>query len=626
MDENKSQIIQVQIDPGLFRNLVFDKANGNKNSEGGLIVLDNANSKKRILKVKAPATHAGRVTLNDALYQPRRMRQAIKSFTSPYNLPILINHDTHEDAIGRIKSAWYEDYDMSKYGFRGIDFSKLSHKEFFDILRDFVDKGILDKRTFKGMGHAGIEFHVTDQLAIEKFMDERYFNLSIRAATDRILSPLNGKEIRQWWEEEKEDDDRDSISDIPFVVLDQMAFKETSVVNIPGDELAFPESMELIFSDSVIEKRKEKFHKDNKQHKYDKIVVDGYYEVDFKKDDKTAATQQAAETNIEPSNNTSEDNSTQMKRLKKDFTAQDFYDLYNEKVRAKGLENVEQFELTDESVAKIAGKDFAGPKATFPVDSKVAYEVSKEILDEAEDMPTSTKQLISKILDSKSSKFAPAQSASTFSLDSFDSVKSSISAFDFANLAEAVCSEMKERNLDSSVVPSLQHFEVADAKTATKVVSLESQNQQLNSEIKDLKEQLDSSVKDRRTAVVAARNFLDVFVDNLKIESYEDVIKDSREEKTVDELISEMQEIFKDEAKLNKIKLVIDGFAKPPKTDPVEDPTDTNDGDGDTLTVLDQVKDQYAKLVDSGKGENFLDSMVAIGEITTEQKEAILNG
>ena len=626
INKQKSQIIQVQIDPGLFRDLAFDKANGSKNSEGGLIVLDNADSKKRILKVKAPATHAGRVTLNDALYQPRRMRQAVSSFTNPYNLPILINHNVKEDAIGRVKSAWYEDYDMAQYGFRGVDFSQLSHREFFKVLKRFIEDGVLEDRSFKGMGHAGIEFHVTDQMAIEKFMDERYFNLSIRAVTDRLLSPLNGKEMRSWWEEEEEDD-RDSMSEVPFVVLDNMTFKETSVVNIPGDELAFPESMELVFSDSAIQQRKEKLHKDNYQDKYDKIVVDGYYEVDYKKTDTSAVMPQAAETNIEPSNNENEDNSIQMKRLKKDFTAQDFYDLYNEKLKEKGVEDSEQFELTDESVLKIGGKNFAGPKSTFPVDSKVAYEISKEILDEAEDMSAATKQLISKILDSKSSKFAPATSSNTFSLETFDSIKGDLSAFDFANIAESVCSEIKERELDSSVIPSLEHFQVADAKSATKVVSLESENQKLTANLKDLEEQLDSSAKDRRLAVVTARNLLDVFVDNLKIETYEDVIKDSREDKTVEALISEIQEIFKDEAKLDKIKSVIDGFSGDSASEELlENPLDVDSGDGGAPTVLDQIKEQFVSLKDSGKGESFLDSMVAIGEITIEQKEVILNG
>ena len=313
--------------------------------------------------------------------------------------------------------------------------------------------------------------------------------------------------------------------------------------------------------------------------------------------------------------------------MKKDFTAQDFYDLYNEKLKEKGVEDSEQFELTDESVLKIGGKNFAGPKSTFPVDSKVAYEISKEILDEAEDMSAATKQLISKILDSKSSKFAPATSSNTFSLETFDSIKGDLSAFDFANIAESVCSEIKERELDSSVIPSLEHFQVADAKSATKVVSLESENQKLTADLKDLEEQLDSSAKDRRLAVVTARNLLDVFVDNLKIETYEDVIKDSREDKTVEALISEIQEIFKDEAKLDKIKSVIDGFSGDSASEELlENPLDVDSGDGGAPTVLDQIKEQFVSLKDSGKGESFLDSMVAIGEITIEQKEVILNG
>ena len=84
----------IKVDPHVFSKVKFDDFVGN--SDEGFLKL---NKNKKELLVKAPITHSGRLTANRGWYQPRKMKEGKDSLVTPYNKPLLLNHDTKKDPM-----------------------------------------------------------------------------------------------------------------------------------------------------------------------------------------------------------------------------------------------------------------------------------------------------------------------------------------------------------------------------------------------------------------------------------------------------------------------------------------------------------------------------------------------
>ena len=161
------------------------------------------------------ATHAGTL-INNRIYPPESMQKGIRSWTSPYKKPVLVNHDDTKDPIGRVISAKYFKTP------RGSDM-----KEYKPVLRDS-----------DGYGYQRLTVKITDPDAIQKILDGRYETVSVRMATDHAICSVCGSD---WSGEDGPCDHTPGQKydgKLAYMTTGTLNYREMSFVNIPADEYA----------------------------------------------------------------------------------------------------------------------------------------------------------------------------------------------------------------------------------------------------------------------------------------------------------------------------------------------------------------------------------------------------
>jgi hypothetical protein len=158
------------------------------------------NNKPKKLLVKMEATHVG-LNKNFRYYTEQGLKAGLKSWTLPYNKPVLTNHDEYNGTpIGRIVDAKYETKTLS--GKPGLVFTCM----------------------------------ITDQDAIEKILDGRYQTVSIGCMTDKVTCSICGADrTKEWcehWPGETYDDQ------VCHFIIGKTDGIEVSYVNVPADENA----------------------------------------------------------------------------------------------------------------------------------------------------------------------------------------------------------------------------------------------------------------------------------------------------------------------------------------------------------------------------------------------------
>ena len=156
------------------------------------------------LDVCFEATHSGR-NLNNAVYVSESMAEDCHTFMYPYAKPLIKNHDSYEEPLGRV-----------------VD-SEFAPSEF-----------ISDRDTIN------VTFRVSDQDAMQKFADGRYRTMSISASAKHIKCNTCGKDILKdnnfkfcgHWRGEY------YAGQICTWTTTQLDYKEGSVVNQPADVYA----------------------------------------------------------------------------------------------------------------------------------------------------------------------------------------------------------------------------------------------------------------------------------------------------------------------------------------------------------------------------------------------------
>lgn len=150
------------------------------------------------LIVKVEATHSG-VNRNKVEYTPFGLENSTDSWTSNYNKPVLLNHNSYSDPLGRVKSAEYKQsvMDNSKYCIE-------------------------------------LTLEITNAAAIERFLDGRYKTFSIGGYTDSAKCSICGKDqITDGWcghNRGRKYDGKEA-----YWTLGKMEYDEISVVNTPAD-------------------------------------------------------------------------------------------------------------------------------------------------------------------------------------------------------------------------------------------------------------------------------------------------------------------------------------------------------------------------------------------------------
>ena len=170
------------------------------------ILRDSAAGKVNIiaLDVETEATHSGK-NHNYCIYYEDSMEKDAESFTNPFNKPMLKNHDSYSEPLGRIKQSWFGP-------------SKLT-----------------DERSA-----IHLKTRVTDKDAIEKFLDGRYGTVSIGGSMGTVTCNICGKTILKdgkfkfcgHWRGETYKDQ------VCYWGARDIEYHEVSTVNNPADDFA----------------------------------------------------------------------------------------------------------------------------------------------------------------------------------------------------------------------------------------------------------------------------------------------------------------------------------------------------------------------------------------------------
>ena len=167
------------------------------------------------------ASHSGTL-INNRVYPPEKMKKGIKSWTTPFKKPVLINHDEEGDPIGRVMKAKYTPTP------RGMD-----GKEYKPVLKPS-----------DGYGYVDLTVKVTDQAAIQKIMDGRYETVSVRMSTDQARCSVCDTD----WADAgpcEHMPGKKYDGKLAYMTTGDLTYREVSFVNIPADEFAKVEGATL---------------------------------------------------------------------------------------------------------------------------------------------------------------------------------------------------------------------------------------------------------------------------------------------------------------------------------------------------------------------------------------------
>jgi hypothetical protein len=580
----------VRVSPDVLSRVQFDSTVGNLRD--GQVNLQTKQGKRKLL-VTAPATHAARLTNNNGLYQPRRMVNDIASFVQPFPKPVLVEHNSKADPLGRVVQATYEPID---HHFLQDAPEQLDEKDTFKLIKFLMTTGLIYNDNFPGVGSGLLTMEITDQEAIEKFLDQRYMTFSIRVASNEILDPHTGLPFRDPFAEDDEDDGKYSpympgevVDGMPgFIVLDQLKYREVSPVNIPADETAIVRSMEeVIFADS-----------ENHKGRTDPVIVDGSYKIELISTENIqigdVENMKLDKENLEheTQDSTSDDKTTQdqVTEPKESQTDEDLQfahitdsssadDIYKamESILDEMIDSGEadkEAKLSAEQRKKMKGASFCGPNRSFPVPDSAHVTAARRLIDRAK-LSGSQKQRVLACVDRKAKQLGCDEETKDNSMESFLDQLGNLSDFDFATVLDSVIGDCQERGMsagDSEVFATF--IDGADSKNFNAMS--ESKISELESQKKALQEQVDSLTNDLKNYAAVSNVLMKVFKDNLKISSIEDAVAQEKNTE-LDALKKSAEELLKDDKLIDKVKDYLGGFTKNEDSkdsdEEVQDPT-----------------------------------------------------
>jgi hypothetical protein len=232
----------------------LSKADKHKILDSALQQEDSDGSQKG-LSIKFTLSSSGR-RINNRIYTIKGHLDGLKSWTQPYNKPVIYSHDTSDphNIIGRITDVrWVGLDDEAKPFFRNPgDLNKLkdslTRRNPQAIYKILKDNRLLSDPYWPGLGRLLANAKITDQVAIEKFLDERFLNFSAGSQTDGYTCGICGTD---WYSEDmcehlpgKRTDD----GDIGVFVTGVFHGREASIVTEPGDTFSQLISMKLLDS------------------------------------------------------------------------------------------------------------------------------------------------------------------------------------------------------------------------------------------------------------------------------------------------------------------------------------------------------------------------------------------
>ena len=195
------------------------------------------------LVVAVAATHAGLPTGNMAFYTPDRMKSGLPSFTDGYPKPVLLHHNDSADPVGRVHRATYRDLShkylepMSQFKERygGITFCDAVQdlEKAFDQV-NWIMENMVPMKDYVGLGYGELDLHITDAIAAEKIVDQRYLTVSVGFTTDSMYCSNCHQD---WAAEGFCEHERGKVYDGKKTLLipGKFQYEEVSWVNSPAD-------------------------------------------------------------------------------------------------------------------------------------------------------------------------------------------------------------------------------------------------------------------------------------------------------------------------------------------------------------------------------------------------------
>tara|TARA_R110002020_G_scaffold268819_4_gene484149 strand:- start:26700 stop:28970 length:2271 start_codon:yes stop_codon:yes gene_type:complete len=188
--------------------------------------------------VTVRASHAGRITGNNGLYLPSKMKDGAKSMVAPYEKPVGLHHLPLADPVGRIKRADYISLSLPLREYAGI--GRLSDDTSFDDQVDIITKlaetGLLLDESFAGLGYILSTAAITDSDAVQKIRDGRYQTVSITANTDHAVCSVCSTD---WADSRCEHTPGEIVDGVPmFLIAGELDYDGWDWVNRPADTLA----------------------------------------------------------------------------------------------------------------------------------------------------------------------------------------------------------------------------------------------------------------------------------------------------------------------------------------------------------------------------------------------------
>lgn len=216
-------------------------------------ILDAKREEKRGLLVDFNLSSAGR-RINNRIYTPAGQRKGVDSWTQPFPRPIIRNHNKQEDPIGRFKSVTYHDLDDKALGFFKNARDYMAVKDAMEsddprkIARALSQYKLLLSKKWTGIGELAATARISDEAAIEKFLDGRYMTFSAGSHTDRYTC---SRCFTDWADGEQCNHRPGEIVDgeVAVFICGGLYGEEGSVLTNPANDFSTVRS--LVFSDSL---------------------------------------------------------------------------------------------------------------------------------------------------------------------------------------------------------------------------------------------------------------------------------------------------------------------------------------------------------------------------------------
>lgn len=166
-------------------------------------VLQKADSEaKRGLRIDFNLSSSGR-RINNRIYTPQGQKAGLDTWLEPYPKPIIRNHDREGDPLGRFTDVqWVSNQDQAiRFFDTAADWMALQDAFASDqprkIYKTLKKHGLLTNKKWPGVGALHASALITDEDAVEKFLDGRYLTFSAGTHTDRYVCGICGDDWAQ---------------------------------------------------------------------------------------------------------------------------------------------------------------------------------------------------------------------------------------------------------------------------------------------------------------------------------------------------------------------------------------------------------------------------------------------